>query len=71
MGIPLRHGQRFVAQQFLQRPDVNSPHGQMAGVGVPQVVEPKIINPRLSASRGEAMLNVPDVPAVPIAEKIA
>ena len=57
-----------MAQQFLQRPDMHAPHGQMAGVGVPQVVEPKISDACLPASRSEAMLNVRD--GLAIAENI-
>ena len=49
VGIALRHRQRFVAQKFLQRPDVHPPHSQMTGVGVPEVVKPEIRNARLLA----------------------
>ena len=43
----------------------------MAGVGVAQIVGPKISDACLSASRSEASLYVPHVPAIPIAEHIA
>jgi len=70
VGITLGHGQCFVTQQFLQCSNVHAPHCQMAGVGVPQIVEPKIRNARLPARRSEAVHYIPDVPAVPIAENI-
>ncbi len=71
MGVALRHGQGLVAQQFLQSPNVHAPHGQMAGVGVAQVVEPEICDPRLPARRCKGMLDVPDVPAVSLAPEEA
>jgi hypothetical protein len=37
----------------------------MRSIGVPQVVEPKVREARLPASRSEAMLNIPEVPAIP------
>lgn len=43
----------------------------MRGVGMPKIVEPKVGYARLLARRSEAVLNVPDVPAVPIPENIA
>ncbi len=70
MGISLGHGQRFMAQQFLQGPNVHSLRGQMTGVGMAQIVEPKITDASLSACRSEAVLNIPDVPPVPIPENI-
>jgi hypothetical protein len=36
-----------------------------------QVMEPEVRDTRLPASRSEAVLNIPDVPAIPIAENIA
>ncbi len=71
MGIALVHGQCLVAQQVLQYPRVHAAHDQMRGVGVPQIVEPEVRDARLPASRSEAVLNVLDVPAVPIPENIA
>jgi len=35
----------------------------MAGIGVPQIVEPKISDARLPARRSKAMLDVPDMSA--------
>ena len=37
---------------------------------MPQIVEPKITDARPPARRSEAMLYIPNVPAVPIAENI-
>jgi hypothetical protein len=71
MRIALGHGQRLVAQQFLQLPNVHSPHGQMAGVGVPEIVKPEVRDPCLPARRSEAVLYIPDVAALPIPENIA
>ncbi len=59
-----------MAQQFLQGPNMHSPHGQMRSVGVPQVVEPEVRD-AFSACRSEAVLNVPDVSSVPIPENVA
>jgi len=43
----------------------------MRSVGMAQVVEPKISDARLPASRSKGMFDIPDVPAIPIAENIA
>jgi len=67
VGIVLRHRQRFVAQQFLQRPNVHSSHCQMAGAGMPQIVKPEIRNARPFACRCEAVFDIPHVPTVTIA----
>jgi len=71
MGIALGHCQGLVARQFLQRPDVHSPHGQMRSVGVPKIVEPEICDPRIPARQCKGMLDVPDVPAVSLAPEEA
>ena len=36
---------------------MHSPHGQMTGVGVPQVVESEVRNARFPARRSEAVFN--------------
>ncbi len=55
-------------QQFLKRPDMDPSHGQMNGISVLQVVESEISDTRPFAGRSKAVLHVPDVPPVPIAE---
>ena len=71
MRVALRHRQGLMAHQFLQCPDVHSPHSQMRSISMPQVVEPKISDARLLACRSEAVFDIPDVVAVPISENIA
>jgi hypothetical protein len=57
MGVPGGHGQAVMLEDLLDLLQVGAPHDHVAGEGVPQVVEPEVLDTCPSAGRVEGRLD--------------